>query len=79
MTVTFCAVCRYYILSSDTKCPLCGWRTNSTPVVFGVDQVREIIENVQHWEYQQHESAMGLAMKVIKELESKIAPCGEAG
>lgn len=73
MTVTFCAVCDYCILSSDLACPLCGWPTNSTPVVFGVEQVREIIGNIKHWEYQQHEGAMELATKVIKEYEDKVS------
>ena len=72
MTATFCAVCEYYIMSSDAECPLCGWHTNSIPVVFGVEQVRKIISNVQHWEYENHKEQDKLAMAVIKDMEAKI-------
>jgi hypothetical protein len=72
MTATFCTVCEYLILSSDAECPLCGWQTNSIPVVFGVEQVRKIISNVHHWEHENHKEHDKLHMDTFKELKSEI-------
>jgi hypothetical protein len=73
MTPTFCAVCRYLLMSEDHTCPLCGWPISNTPVSFGVEQVRKIIENVHSWDYQQNKGYRELSDTVIKDIRSALA------
>lgn len=72
MTPTFCAVCEYLLMSENHYCPLCGWPANSTPVSFGVEQVRKIIGSVQHWHFEQNVGYINLTHAVFNEYRQRI-------